>query len=61
MPSSKTVKPGTVRKKDEFVAIKMDPSVTAGAWFVIHPKHGGGYSDQNMATEIESADGGWVE
>jgi hypothetical protein len=26
-------------------AIKMDPSVTAGAWFFIHPKQGGYYSD----------------
>lgn len=42
--------PGTILRKkdraetgDEFIAIKTGPGVAAGAWFVYHPSHGGGY------------------
>lgn len=47
MTQGKVSKPGTVRRDPETkrVATKMDPSVTAGAWFVLDLVNGGYYSD----------------
>lgn len=39
--------PGTVVREPDGprAAMKMGPSVTAGRWFVMHPDHGGHYTD----------------
>lgn len=52
------IAPGTIKRKGDLIAIKTDPSVTAGAWFVFHPANGGGYTD-GVAQHIEDFDGGW--
>lgn len=50
--------PGTIKYKDDFIAIKTAPTVTAGAWFVFHPANGGGYST-GEAERLDYPDSGW--
>lgn len=45
--------PGTARRgPNNEVAFKMGDGVTAGAYFVIHPDHGGAYSDGKTPYDV---------